>query len=80
MFFKTKPVTIEAIKFTEDCELPAWVHNFMVKTEKSVKVHGAQGWVDVELGDWLIKEPEGKGCYPCKPSIFQNKYQELPKL
>lgn len=31
-------------------------------------------WVDVEVGDWIIKDSQG--CFPCKPDRFEAAYME----
>lgn len=32
--------------------------------------------VYLEPGDWVIREPDGRGFYPCKPDIFDSTYEE----
>lgn len=40
-------------------------------------VDSLHGQVVVKDGDWIIKEPvEGK-YYPCKPTVFETKYEGL---
>lgn len=34
----------------------------------------------VEPGDWIIKEPNGNGYYPCKNDIFVTLYDKVPDL
>lgn len=36
-----------------------------------------QGDVRPEVGDWLIQESDGSGCYPCKPDVFEAKYEPI---
>lgn len=38
-----------------------------------------QGEVGVELDDWIIQEPGAEGflCYPCKPDVFEQKYEPV---
>ena len=31
--------------------------------------------VNLELGDWIIPEPDGIHFYPCKPDIFDATYE-----
>lgn len=31
--------------------------------------------VYIELGDWIIPEPNGINYYPCKPDIFEKTYE-----
>jgi hypothetical protein len=40
------------------------------------------GWIDTRQGghtvcpgDWIITEPDGTGFYPCKPNVFEAKYE-----
>jgi len=37
----------------------------------------ANGDVRAEVGDWIIREPSGIGCYPCKPDVFERKYEPV---
>lgn len=34
-----------------------------------------QGVVAANIGDWIIQESDGSGCYPCKPDVFKAKYE-----
>lgn len=38
-----------------------------------VTVHGQE--TNVEVGDWIITEPDGIHHYPCKPDIFAETYE-----
>lgn len=33
--------------------------------------------VNIEIGDWIIPEPDGEHFYPCKPDIFRATYEEV---
>ena len=33
--------------------------------------------VILEVGDWIIPEPDGEHFYPCKPDIFEASYEEV---
>lgn len=33
--------------------------------------------VEIQNGDWVIKEPNGDGYYPCKPEIFEATYEPV---
>lgn len=37
-----------------------------------VTIHGQR--TKVEIGDWIITEPDGIHHYPCKPDIFAQRY------
>ena len=32
--------------------------------------------VILEIGDWIIPEPDGEHFYPCKPDIFEQTYEK----
>lgn len=34
-------------------------------------------WCDLEVGDWVIKESDGVGVYPCKKDIFSATYEAV---
>ena len=34
----------------------------------------------VEKGDYIIPEPDGIHFYPCKPDIFEKKYERIQEL
>lgn len=36
--------------------------------------------VNLEIGDYIIPEPDGEHFYPCKPDIFLNTYEPLTEL
>lgn len=36
---------------------------------------GKQGQVRVDPGDWIIREMDGSGYYPCKPDVFERTYE-----
>ena len=38
-------------------------------------VHNRQTWVPFALGDWLIREPDGRGVYPCSAAVFDDAYK-----
>ena len=31
----------------------------------------------LEVGDWIIPEPDGEHYYPCKPDIFKETYEKV---
>lgn len=41
--------------------------------------HTRQGDVQAELDDWIIQESDGSGCYPCKPDVFEARYEPLQR-
>ena len=73
--FRKKPVIIEAeqydgLKVTKgvchDCADRSHVHT----------IHDHQ-IVFLEVGDWVIPEPNGVNFYPCKPDIFAATYEPV---
>ena len=36
-------------------------------------IHLQKAYLDE--GDWIIVEPDGQHCYPCKPDIFKDNYE-----
>lgn len=70
-------------------DLPEWLTD-CIDVQKTVRPHTrghtdyaewdvttANGVVSAGPGDWLIREPSGVGCYPCKPDVFAAKYEPL---
>jgi hypothetical protein len=39
-------------------------------------IHAGQ-LVNLELGDFVIPEPDGEHFYPCKPDIFEKTYEAV---
>lgn len=83
MKFRKKPVVIEAVQYTEYGRLVKGMCNSQScyvsgNTEPHVHtIHRAQV-VNLEVGDWIIPEPDGVHYYPCKPDIFQATYDHEP--
>lgn len=82
--FITKQVVIEAFQFKDGVnwdDLPEWAQNHMIQWED--KTHGGwqaqtlQGPVDIDYNDWIIRGFEDKEAYPCKPEVFERKYELL---
>lgn len=42
-------------------------------------VHTAHNWqpVKLEIGDWIMPEPDGRGYYPIKSDIFEDRYERV---
>lgn len=75
MFYITKPVIKEAQQFWSDKPLP-------FAEERACNL-GPNGWYVVTAhgqetlisdGDFIIREPNGRGFYPCKPEIFLERH------
>lgn len=83
MFYRKKPLVIEAMEFTE--ETKNQVFNF-VQGNKSVgfdsddnpilNIQTLEGEMTAVLGDYVIKGIEGE-FYPCKPEIFLKTYEPV---
>lgn len=46
-------------------------------TDQAYILNTANGPVPAMLGDWIIREPSGIGCYPCKDEVFRAKYEAV---
>lgn len=40
-------------------------------------VEKSEEWCRIDVGDWIIVEPDGEGFYPCKRAIFAAKYDRV---
>lgn len=81
--YQKKPIIIEAVQYVKygglvkgmcnshSCkgENPASIAEPHVHT-----IHDNQ-MVFLEIGDWIIPEPDGEHFYPCKPDIFEETYE-----
>lgn len=73
MKFRSKPVEIEAEQFVHPATVPCGVHASENGEYWVVTIHGQK--TSVALGDWIIQEPDGEHYYPCKPDIFEKRYE-----
>ena len=80
--YRKKPVVIEAEQYVEYGKLVKGMCNSRtcfsrVNNKPHVHtIHKGQT-VDLEIGDWIIPENDGKHFYPCKPDIFEMTYDEV---
>lgn len=80
MKYRKKPVVIEAEQYAEDGKLVKGMCNSQsCFTAGNIKphvhtIHDNQK-VDLEIGDWIIPEPDGIHFYPCKSDIFEKTYE-----
>lgn len=76
MKFRSKPNEIDAEQFTPD-HIPDGVKTHMEEGEiVKYTVTTINGNVaEVHHGDWIITEPDGVHHYPCKPDIFEKRYE-----
>lgn len=84
--FKSKVIEIEAMQYTLETrdEVIAWcgaqhkgIDDDGAEIElKNLRIHTLEGVMMVCPGDWIIKGTEGE-FYPCKPSVFERKYESV---
>lgn len=85
MRFRSKPRIIEAVRFDPEGE-----HRTRLPTGVVVvpTLPVGSGWryatctahdelATVLPGDWIVKEPDGRGHYPVKPDIFERTYEPV---
>ena len=77
MKFRKKPIIIEAEQYNGDFVKGICPAEWCVMPSRHVHtIHDNQA-VKVEVGDWIIPEPNGTNFYPCKPEIFANTYDAV---
>lgn len=87
--YKTKPCEIEAVqwdgfnlkeirefvdKSSENCISTAVCPTIDKITSICVRIKTLEGWLNVSIGDYIIKGLAGE-FYPCKPDVFEKKYE-----
>ena len=80
--FRKKPVVIEAEQYVEYGRLVRGMCNSTscyTGGNDNPHVHTTHGGqiVNLEVGDWIIPEPDGEHFYPCKPEIFAATYEAV---
>lgn len=75
--FQSKRIEIEAWQVPPTGFNPAIenVPDWVLSSVSSDGVLGMQGRVEFNPGDWLIREMNGHGAYPCNPTVFDAKYE-----
>lgn len=58
---------------TKPCEIEAY------QTDKEMIIHTLEGDMKASVGDYIITGLNGEQ-YPCKPDIFEKKYERADKL
>ena len=87
--YRKKPLVVEAIQFTNASKNECF--NFVGGNRSADfeevgacegvpilifdTIHGDEAIA--RFGDWLVKEPDGIHCYPCKPDIFEATYEPV---
>ena len=83
MKFRSKPVVIEAIQFLGGFSIDEmrveWGEPFARTALYNDKMNDLliatlEGAMRADLEDWIIKGTRGE-FYPCKPDVFQTKYE-----
>ena len=77
MKFRTKPCEIEAIKWTGEnlTEIMRFVKNeSAIITNGVLIIKTLEGDMVASTGDYIIRGLRGE-YYPCKPDVFQKKYE-----
>jgi len=80
--FRKKSVEIEAEQYIEYGKLVKGMCNsrscFTSGNDKPHvhTIHNGQ-LVNLELGDWIIQEPDGEHYYPIKSDIFAQTYEKI---
>lgn len=82
MKYKTKPVIIEATQFKAGSPEPKGMHLWPDENGATPRdmswgyCDTRQGRVHVQADDWIITLSDGES-YPCKPDVFENKYEPI---
>lgn len=82
--YRKKPVVIEAIRLTENTDsnelaefLDMDIAGVMAGlTDDGFYIQTLEGVMKASDGDYIIKGVKGE-CYPCKPDIFEQTYEEV---
>jgi hypothetical protein len=81
--FRSKIVEIEAVNWNGEGlalgEIPEWLRTALMaeavkRDGETLKINTLEGVMTVSPGDWIIRGTEGE-LYPCKPSVFERKYE-----
>jgi len=79
--FRKKPVVIDAVQYVECGKLVRGMCNSVSCGHDNSyphvhTIHDNQ-IVILEVGDWIIPEPNGINFYPVKPDIFKATYESM---
>ncbi len=87
--YTSLPATIEAIQFVPSENNLAEYEDFEPSPELWLRqstgapigadlyqlwVQKSGAWCDINIGDYIIKEPDGSGLYPCAQAIFESRW------
>ncbi len=78
--YKKKPVVIEAVQWTGEnmYEILDFsdASDAMVFSNHRLSIETLEGSMDASIDDFIIKGVSGE-FYPCKPDIFEKKYEPV---
>ena len=77
--YKTKPCEIEAIQYTGNniIELLDWGKGKLLwNDEDDLFIDTLEGRMKANINDYIIKGLRGE-FYPCKPDVFEKKYEAI---
>lgn len=82
MKYRKKPIEIEAEQYTAYGKLVKGMCNSVscfTSGNNQPHVHTIHNdqIVNLEIGDYVIPEPDGIHYYPCKANIFENTYDKI---
>lgn len=81
MKYRSKIVEIEAVRLPVD-SAPSWLADAMdagtvaLYRDGHAAIITLEGTMTAQYGDWIIRGTEGE-LYPCKPSVFERKYEAV---
>jgi hypothetical protein len=89
MYFKKKPVIIEAVQLVKGMDSPDWLTlavangrvalhgtNPVTRDQPRAEIKTLEGTMLADTGDWIIRGVNGE-LYPCKPDIFEKTYEPV---
>jgi len=85
MKYVSKPVEIEAYRFIiKPGSVPDKFMEWAIEEDEGtddyvLNIPTRSGVQTAKLGDYLIREMDGNGWYPCAASIFEMKYEPKPE-
>jgi hypothetical protein len=78
MKYRKKPIVIEAQQYTKRAfHVKGMCEALTCPTAPHVHTIHNNQFTPVELGDFIIPEPDGEHYYPCKPDIFEATYEAV---
>lgn len=82
MKFRKKPVVIEAERYAQHGKRVNGMCNSITcyqggNDKPHVHTIHDNQLVNLEVGDWILPEPDGIHFYPCKPEIFEATYDAV---